>query len=69
MTFYMHPLETDTNLAGAILENAECRRRRNNRDGKGGFNGPDGFFFTDPEPISEPRQIVSTIIARYLAYD
>jgi hypothetical protein len=36
---------------------------------EGGLNGPDGFFFTDPEPIPEPRKMVSTIIPRYLAYD
>jgi len=69
MTFYVHPLETDANLAGAVLENAECCRRRDNQDCEGGLNGPDGFFFTDPEPNPEPRKVVSTIIPRYLAYD
>ena len=65
MTFYRHPLETDAHCPGPILENADCCRRRDNRDGEGGLNGPDGFFFTDPEP----RKVVSTIIPRYLAYD
>ena len=45
MAFYIHPLETAANFAGAILKNADCRQGRDNRDSESGLNGPDGFDY------------------------